>query len=211
MDADNIRYELRPFAVTFMGVFALEFFAMGIPGTDPLLLTGALRVLQASFIVWASCWFGNQATISGLSLPGMAEGLKRGLLWSGGFGLIAAGAGIVMSLAGYDPIGMIRVSLPEQTVLIVLFFLVAALVGPLAEELFFRGVIYGFIRRFGIFAAVSGSSVVFILAHSLTGIALTHVVGALVFAIAYEYEKNIMVPITIHVLGNFTLFTIAVL
>jgi uncharacterized protein len=189
----------------------LEFFAMGIPRTDPLLLTGALRVLQTSFIVWASCRFGSKASISGLSLPGMAVGLKRGLLWSGGFALIAAGTGIAMFLAGYHPIGMIRVSFPEQTMQLILFFLVAALVGPLAEELFFRGVIYGFIRKFGGLAAVIGSSAVFILAHSFTGIALTHVVGALVFAIAYEYEKNIMVPITIHVLGNFALFTIAAL
>jgi membrane protease YdiL (CAAX protease family) len=33
-------------------------------------------------------------------------------------------------------------------------------------------------------------------------------VGGLVFAVAYEIEKSLLVPITIHVLGNFAIFSL---
>ena len=40
-------------------------------------------------------------------------------------------------------------------------------------------------------------------------IPVTQVVGGLLFAVAYEVEKNLMVPITIHILGNMALFTLS--
>ncbi|MBW2341949.1 MAG: CPBP family intramembrane metalloprotease [Deltaproteobacteria bacterium] len=38
------------------------------------------------------------------------------------------------------------------------------------------------------------------------GIPLPQVVGGIVFAVAYEIEGSLMVPITIHVLGNLAIF-----
>jgi membrane protease YdiL (CAAX protease family) len=35
-------------------------------------------------------------------------------------------------------------------------------------------------------------------------------VGGIVFAIAYEKEKNLMVPITIHCLGNLAIFSLSI-
>ena len=37
---------------------------------------------------------------------------------------------------------------------------------------------------------------------------LTQIVGGIVFAIAYEKEKNLMVPVTIHCLGNLAIFSL---
>jgi membrane protease YdiL (CAAX protease family) len=57
-----------------------------------------------------------------------------------------------------------------------------------------------------------GSSIIFLLAHfSNGGIAVTQAVGGLVFAFAYEMEKNIIVPVVIHVLGNLALFATGLL
>jgi len=212
MDAEKMRYTATPFVITLAGVLALEFIAgPAVPVDDPLVATGVIRALQAAFIVAAALLFGGDARIAGLRLQALARGIKRGLIWSAVFGAIAAIAGIAIMLSGYEPLGMIRVGLPYDKQAIVALFLVGGLVGPLAEELFFRGAVYGFFRRSGVIAAVLGSSALFILAHSAGGIAPTHVVGAFVFAAAYEYEKNIMVPVTIHVLGNVALFSLAFL
>ena len=54
------------------------------------------------------------------------------------------------------------------------------------------------------------STLMFVLAHSVgAGFPVTQVIGGILFAVAYEVEGNLMVPITIHVLGNSALFTLA--
>lgn len=209
MDPKTIRYDPRPLAVTVSGVIGLEFLALTFPFTAALWLTGITRFLQSLFILWTARRYMESTCIAGLSRLAMKRGIKRGLLWSFVLGALAATAGIVLAMAGVDPFGMIGVRLPSDPSLLVGFFLVAALIGPIAEELFFRGVIYGFLRRLGAAPAILGSSALFVLAHSYDGIALTHVIGGVVFAVAYEHEKNIMVPLTIHMLGNFTLFSTA--
>ena len=50
---------------------------------------------------------------------------------------------------------------------------------------------------------MAGLDLVFVLAHPIfPGIPLAQVVGGIVFAVGYEIEGSLMVPITIHVLGN---------
>ena len=80
---------------------------------------------------------------------------------------------------------------------------------PLAEELYFRGVLYGWLRRFGPAVAVIGSTLVFVAAYpNLVPIPITQLIGGLVIAISYEIEKNLMVPILVHGLGNAALFSL---
>ena len=207
MDTTTIRYDGFPLAITLIGILALELFAMGIPIANLLIITGSVRVLQAFFILYMISHFAGKVHIPGLNRSTWIKGIARGLGWSAVFGLFALSAGALMFVAGINPFDMITIRLPADNVQLVLFFLVAGCIGPFAEELFFRGVVYGFLRKYGIFAAITGSTVLFVLAHSVGGIALTHLIGGLVFAAAYEHEKNILVPITIHVMGNLALFS----
>ena len=92
-----------------------------------------------------------------------------------------------------------------------LFFLVGGVVAPVAEEILFRGLVYGFLRRWGAILAVILSTALFALAPPLRGLPLTQIVGGLLFASAYEMENNLLVPITIHVLGNLAIFTLSAL
>jgi len=51
-----------------------------------------------------------------------------------------------------------------------------------------------------------------VLAHPIfPGIPLPQVVVGIVFAVAYEIEGSLMVPITIHVLGNLAIFTLSMM
>jgi hypothetical protein len=83
---------------------------------------------------------------------------------------------------------------------------------PVAEEVFFRGIVYGFLRKWGVLLALVGTTAVFVAAHTLrAGIPLPQIVGGMVFAIAYEMEGSLLVPIVIHVLGNAAIFSLCLL
>jgi membrane protease YdiL (CAAX protease family) len=53
--------------------------------------------------------------------------------------------------------------------------------------------------------------VVFVAAHSVRSmVPVPQIIGGVLFAMAYELEKNLMVPITLHVTGNLAIFTLSV-
>jgi len=82
----------------------------------------------------------------------------------------------------------------------------------MTEEVFFRGILYGFLRRWGIAVALVLSTCAFAFTHGLGhGFPLTQVVGGILFAAAYEVEKNLLVPISIHCLGNLAIFSLSLL
>jgi hypothetical protein len=158
-------------------------------------------------------WTGGLESL-GLSVLGVPYALERGLLWSAGLGLIAACAWVILLLLspGLQPLKLIRAQLPPGGNDLLLLFAVGGLLGPVAEELFFRGVLYGFFRRWGAPAAVLLSSLIFVLSHPTShGLRLTQAVGGILFAVAYEVERSLLVPITIHVLGNLAIFSLSLL
>ena len=136
----------------------------------------------------------------GLSSTHAVNGLKKGLIWAISFGAAAAGVFLVIHLLGIDP----------KRLFLIPFLIVGGLVGPIAEEIFFRGILYRFLRRWGIPAAVIMSTLLFALPHSSAQtIPVTQIIGGILFAVSYEVEKNLLVPITIHCLGNLAIFTLA--
>jgi membrane protease YdiL (CAAX protease family) len=178
----------------------------------PMMLLGAARLLEILLIIlMVRLWAGGLESL-GLSALGAPYALERGLLWSAGLGLIAACAWVILLWAGLQPLRLIRAQLPPEGNDLVLLFLVGGLLGPVAEELFFRGVLYGFLRRWGVPAAVLLSSLIFVLSHPTShGVRLTQAVGGVLFAVAYEVERSLLVPITIHVLGNLVIFSLSLL
>jgi membrane protease YdiL (CAAX protease family) len=78
-----------------------------------------------------------------------------------------------------------------------------------AEEVFFRGILYGFLKRWGKWTAVVLSSLIFVLFHRFDGFPLPQAVGGVVFALAYDAGQSLLAPITIHVLGNLALFSLS--
>jgi uncharacterized protein len=85
----------------------------------------------------------------------------------------------------------------------------AGILAPVAEELFFRGLVYTALRqRLGIAAAATISGLVFALGHidSLGVVAASFVMG-IAIALAYEYTRSLWVAIAIHAFNN-TLATV---
>jgi hypothetical protein len=150
----------------------------------------------------------------GLASSHMVKGLKRGLIWAVSFG---AAVGIVLLIThwvGIKVSGFFRMPLPSDGNHLVIFLLVGVLIGPLAEEIFFRGILYGFFRKWGVPTAILLSTLLFVLSHTHTSgsiIPVTQLIGGILLAISYEVEKNLLVPIAIHCLGNLAIFTLALL
>ena len=213
MEANKIT--LKTLAISFAAIFAMEavfrWVIKGQPGSH-LSALGIIRCLEALFLVFIADRFEKNPNAIGLSRSKMLPGFMRGLFWSGCFGISAGVLFLVMFAAGINPLKLVNTPLPSAPRQLFIFFLVGGVIGPIWEEIFFRGIIFGFFRRWGVFAAILFSSALFVLPHyDGHHLPITQIVGGIVFAIAYEKEKSLLVPITIHCLGNIAMFSLMVL
>lgn len=81
--------------------------------------------------------------------------------------------------------------------------LMAGGVIPFAEELFFRGVLYGWLRRrYGVWIGMAVSALVFAIAHADLAIGVSNLILGLVLAWVYERSQSLWVPVTVHAANN---------
>jgi len=210
------RLQIRTLALCLAAVIAVEACARlgGIGGKTfhPMMVLGGVRLLQAALMI--AIVLAREKGLASIGLPrnGLVPGLKRGLLWTGGFGLLVLLAGVLLYVAGIHPLSLIHTPVPADPAHILLFFIVGGIIGPVTEEILFRGVLYGFFRRWGAIVAIPLSTLAFVLAHPVfPAVPITQIVGGLLFALAYEVEKNLMAPITIHSLGNMAIFGLSLI
>ena len=209
MEAKQI--QVKTLALSVAAVLLVELGLFFSKATfSPWLRLGVARLLDLGLILWIVRLLETDAGAIGFHRAQWFAGLKKGLLWSAGFGILSGILFGILYLAGTSPLTFIRTALPKGSPDLLLFFLVGGIVAPVAEEVFFRGILYGFLRRWGLWAAMALSTCAFALPHGLGhGFPLTQVVGGILFAAAYEVEKNLLVPILIHCLGNMAIFTLS--
>ena len=177
-----------------------------------MILLGLARLLEIGSILLAVSVYGNKLQSIGLGASRISPGIKKGLIWSAGFGVIVFSAFLLLFVSGMDPLPFIRTSLPSRQMDILLFFTVGGIIAPIAEEMFFRGILYGFFRKWGFFFALVLSSFLFVLPHlGRSGFPITQIIGGVLFAAVYEIEESLVVPIMIHTLGNLAIFSISLL
>ncbi len=179
----------------------------------PILIVGGARSLEIILLLGICCVTepGGIKTL-GILPKRIMQGLYKGFFWSAGFGLMVGLTAVILMITGLHPVDLIAANLPSTQPGLFSFFVVGGIISPVAEEIFFRGVLYGYFRRWGMWAALLLSTAVFVMAHAIFHrIPLPQIVGGILFAVAYEKEKNLMVPITIHVLGNLAIFVIALI
>jgi uncharacterized protein len=206
---------LSPLAVATAGVVAIEGlarWAIAHQGVDPLAGIGAARLLDIAWmmLVVSRCREGWRR--AGLGRAEWRSGLTRGLVWSAGFGILAVLGFALLHLAGLEPLRIIRPGPSVASPRPALLFLVGGLIAPIAEELYFRGLLYGYARRWGFWPALILSTLIFTLLHrGAPGAIIPQAVGGIVFGTAYEIEKSLLVPIVIHALGNVAIFSLTAL
>ena len=176
---------------------------------SPILAIGIVRLIEIIILFLVVTQFEGGIASIGLDPQHWFHGLKKGLIWSAVFGLCVAIVFAALYAFHINPLQILGSGLSFNGKALILFFSIGGLIGPVAEEMFFRGIIYGFLRRWGILIAMIGTTIIFSVAHLKgTPFPLTQIVGGILFSIAYEVEKNLFTPITIHVLGNLAIFSI---
>jgi membrane protease YdiL (CAAX protease family) len=212
MEANKIKIKTLCISITAIAFIEVARIAISRGYFSPMVILGVVRALETGLIIWIVIFWGKGLSSIGLAPSTMCHGLKRGLIWSAGFGLVTFFGFTALFLVDIDPLTLIHTPLPGKNNEIVLFFFVGGLVAPIAEEVFFRGILYGFFRRWGVLPALIVTTAIFVLAHPVfPGIPVTQMVGGIIFALAYEIEGNLMAPITIHVLGNMAIFILSLI
>ena len=213
MEAKKIK--LNTVIISILGIAAIEIIARMLINANlmaPMIGLGLARLIEIIFLLLIIKVREKRLTIIGLTSAGIYQGLKKGLIWAVSFG---AGAGVILFIIyylGIDVSALFHMQLPSESLKLIPFIIVGAFIAPIAEEIFFRGILYGFFRRWGIPAAIILSTLLFVLPHfSGSAIPFTQLIGGILFAVSYEVEKNLLVPITIHSLGNLAIFTLAAL
>jgi membrane protease YdiL (CAAX protease family) len=192
-----------------MAVEVIARLAIGGHWTSPMTAVGGARLVGIGILIRIVQDKAQHLGVIGLSLDRVRRGISRGLVWSAFSGAVAFGGMGVLFLCGLNPLHYLYGPLPEAAGERTVFLLVGVLIAPAAEEIYFRGILYGYLRRWGIFPALLVSTFCFVLPH-LTGntLPVTQMVGGLVFAVSYEIEKNLLVPFLIHSSGNLALFAL---
>ena len=213
METDHIK--LKTIGLSITVILAVEWLAVLLNHhwAAPILIVGGARALEILLLL-GICWMTEPGGIQTLGIfpEKIQSGLFRGFLWSAGFGLMVILVAAILLLAGVNPVALISANLPTTQPGLFYFLVVGGILSPVAEEIFFRGLIYGYFRRWGMWTALLLSTAVFVMAHAVFHwIPLPQIIGGILFALAYEKEKDLMVPITIHVLGNLAIFSIAIL
>jgi membrane protease YdiL (CAAX protease family) len=186
-----------------------SYLAVSAALTSAMVATGLIRIIGIGVILAITFRMQGRLDTIGLRPSAIGSGTLRGIVWSLGFGAVVAVGLAVVRWAGINPFGLLQSRIPHQPIDILIYVVVGACIAPVAEEIYFRGLVYGYLRRWGPTAAILGSTLVFVAVHpNLQGIPFTQIVGGLLFAIAYEAENNLMVPIVIHTLGNLALFSL---
>ena len=181
-------------------------------GLQALLLIGLARIAESGFLLFIINRWGGGLEAIGLTWNKVSGGLKKGLIWSAGFGAVSVVALGILYFLNFNLLKTFSSSSPSSISGLIPLLIVGGFFSPITEEIFFRGIIYSFLRRWGIILAILGSAILFSVVHAaITGVSFIQVIGSLVFATAYEVEKNLVVPITIHVIGNMAIFALSFL
>ncbi len=118
---------------------------------------------------------------------------------------------IILAIANFmhyepPPHPLVNVFLEEEQrgkPLIVYSIILATVIGPIFEEIFFRGFCYNIIKRkFGVRWAMVGSSAFFALIHENSFAFWPIFVLGLILCYVYEKRGNLLAPMTLHVTHN---------
>jgi membrane protease YdiL (CAAX protease family) len=180
-------------------------------GDGELTLLGAIVILVSTqlallLVAWLFVWLPR--ALSGLPMPGpdAARALRLGFGWGlvAWFGstVVIAAVAILLEAIGMPP----PVQTAERAVALldpVLVVLAVVVLAPIAEEVFFRGVVYNaWLRESGPRFAAIGSSLLFSVIHlSLVSLLPIFLLG-LALAWVYRRTGNLLAPIAMHATVN---------
>lgn len=188
------------------------------PGTAGVAVHGAppvltvLSTLAQDLALVVGVWlavaasFGGRVRVAALGLRPTRLGRSAGYVAGAYvvFLLVSAGWATLMDLSDRENLPVSLGTRDSVGALIASMLLVCA-VAPLAEELFFRGFVFGALRRRGLPLAAGVSGVLFGLAHvasSPIGFIVPLAVLGVLLCLVYERTGSLYPPIALHCVNN---------
>jgi len=174
--------------------------AVSLLSFGPILLAGAALAVALPF------------TRASLASLGLVPPTRRWFLLGGLVGLVSVVADFAVIESYQGVFGELPADPdPEYTRQVeqfaarqpILSLLSVCLAAPVAEEVVFRGMLYAYLRRWGIFMALAVSSLLFGLSHGLDLVFLPMaVIFGVAMALLYEGSQSLWPPILAHMLHN---------
>jgi len=103
---------------------------------DSMVTLGAARLLEIILVILVLLIWGRGVSSVGLAPSRIIPGLRKGLVWSAGFGIVAFFAFVVLYVAGVNAMILMQARLPTKLGEIILFFFIGGILAPIAEEIF---------------------------------------------------------------------------
>lgn len=201
--------------VSVIVIIALEYTFHAIAGIsgirknflNEIKLTFFLRNAESALLCILAYRFYDIGII-GLDRSEIKNGIVKGLAWSACFGAAASAIIPILWMAGLNVFDFFRIDYVRSYNEILWFYAAAGIAGPVAEEIFFRGIVFGYFRKYGFIPAVIVSTFFFVSAHTSAGIPLPQIAGGLVFACLYEKTGSLVTSMIVHISGNAAMFTL---
>jgi membrane protease YdiL (CAAX protease family) len=208
------RLKTLGFLVTIAALLALEVASIygyrlnWVQSLTPLGWTAIVRSGDIALFLVIFRIFSIPVSTAGLRhfARGSITGLALSFILGGGFFGVAYA---IRSLLGIDLRSLVNPGVQVQG----LFpLIVLCLLGPFAEEIFFRGLWYNLIRAHqGVVVSVAVSAALFGATHLLNagtpGAVMVPALGGIVLALLYESTQSLVAPFILHGLANLILFS----
>ncbi len=162
--------------------------------------------------IWVARRHGRVAPL--LGLRGLPVGRAIGLTIAAFVLTLVANGLLEPIFHGAEEQGLEPDPFPGGTragVALALSALAVCLVGPVGEELFFRGLLYGSLRRWGRPLAVVASAAIFAGVHFVPAALPVLFIVGVILALLYERTGSLIPSIALHVLINTLAFTAGLL
>jgi membrane protease YdiL (CAAX protease family) len=172
----------------------------GLGALETVALVGSVYFLgiRRRGLDWAS------AGLRAISNNWLVVALLAGLVAIPLTGLIAAGVQTILGIPEVNP--QLPFLAPGNSFSwfgAISMLLLAGILAPFGEELFFRAVIYRWLRdQWGIWPAILASSLVFGIVHVDPAVGAAAAVLGVILAWIYERSDSLWAPVLIHVLNN---------
>lgn len=199
--------------VTGAGLLTLLANRGGPEAAPPFDLTYAVLILEAAAIIASIALFAKwrrRISWSDLGLrPATLAQIRRAVVAG-----ILCYIVVTPLLAGFNALLNEPIASPQApfvvgqsgitVVRVALMLALGGLLVPFAEELFFRGVLYSWLRgRWGVGWSVFASAAVFGAAHAAFAmVAVGAFLVGVVLAVTYERSRTLWVPVTVHAVFN---------
>lgn len=185
-------------------------FGVALHGTPPLLtLAGTLAqdlALVLGAVLVAAAALGGRVT-------GAHFGLRPARVWSSvGFVVACYVAFILISAGWVTALGIkdrqnlvVELGTQDSVLALVAAGFLSCIMAPICEELFFRGFLFGALRKHGLLVATAVSGVAFGLAHvasSPIGFIVPLAALGILMALLYERTGSLYPPMGLHALNN---------